>query len=160
MQADRKNIHAPVPEFPGSRFIRLLVPFLIFLTSTFKILLPLCDRSWLLSLFSLFFRLIPAFHDVALREEDAFQQVAPYRFFTQEKFKIHAEVFELFVLGVAHDRAGDFVFLDGEALFVPIDCFRLFDERLHHPGEGSCFFGQFIWRFMVLFGGHCEKGER
>src|SRR6478609_7914311 len=80
------------------------------------------------SLLARFFRLVAELHDVALREEDALQHLAPLRLLAEEELEIHPEVFHLLVLGVLHDRLRLAILLEREALLVPPDRFGLLDQ--------------------------------
>jgi len=78
---------------------------------------------------SFLFRLVAVLHDVAGLEEDALRDLAPFPVPTQQKLEIHAEMLEFLVLRVPHDGSRLAVLLQGEALLVPADRFRFFDER-------------------------------
>src|SRR3954464_13192389 len=61
---------------------------------------------------------------------------------------------ELLVLRVLHDGPRLFVFLDGDALLIPVDRFTFFRERCDHSREGAGFGWQFVRWLMVVFKSH------
>src|SRR4051812_24654644 len=76
-----------------------------------------------LNLIDIFLGLLAMFDNIALFEEDIAHHFAPLRILPQQKFQVHAEVLELFLLRITHDRFGLGVLLNGKTLLVPIDRF-------------------------------------
>src|SRR4051812_42984278 len=70
--------------------------------------------------------LLAVLHDVARCEQDPPQGVTPDGLPAEQELEIHAEVFHLLLLRVVHDRLRLLVLLDGDALLIPSNCFRLF----------------------------------
>src|SRR5205823_12243240 len=66
-------------------------------------------------------RLLAVLDDVALSEQDLAQDRAPRRCAAEQELEVHAEVLELLLLRVAHDRARRLVLLERDALLVPAD---------------------------------------
>src|SRR5947207_1330713 len=85
----------------------------------------------------LLLRLLAGRDDVALREEDRLQDLAPLRLATQQELEVHPEVLELLQLRVLHDRPRLCVLLEREPLLVPADRLRLLDQRRGHARKGA-----------------------
>src|SRR5687767_6243009 len=80
------------------------------------------------ALLARFLGFVTELHDVAFREENPLEHLAPLRLPAQQELQVHAEVLHLLVLRVLHDRARLAILLDREALLVPADRLRLLDE--------------------------------
>src|SRR5919112_506916 len=95
-------------------------------------------------------RLVAELHDVARREQDALEHLAPLRLLAQEELEVHPEVLHLLVLRVLHVRARLTVLLDREPLLVPADRLCFLHQRRDHAGEGARFRGKLFGRFVIL----------
>src|SRR5579883_2128668 len=96
------------------------------------------------------FALLAELDDIAVLEQYLLQRGVPFGLLAQQEGQVHAEVLELFLLRIGHDRAGRLVFLDREALLIPVYGLGLFRERGDHAREGACLLRQLIGRLMVL----------
>src|SRR5438552_4086256 len=93
------------------------------------------DASLQKNLIHIFFRFLAFGNDISLGEEYLLKYFPPRWGAAQEKFQVHSEVLEFFLLGVLHDRFGDCIAFDADTLFVPSDRFGFFLERRDHPRE-------------------------
>ena len=105
-------------------------------------------------LLRVFFGILPVLDDVAFFKKNSLQNLTPRGFPAAEEFEVHAEMLELLLLRVPHDRPGLFIFLDRDALFVPANCLRLFRKRSNHTREGAHLSRKFIGRLVILSSCH------
>src|SRR5690349_14514280 len=68
------------------------------------------------------------FDDFASGEQYRFEFLAPEWGAAEEEFEIHSEVLEFLFLGIFHDGPRFRVAFDSNALLVPANRLRLFDE--------------------------------
>src|SRR5439155_9711491 len=99
-------------------------------------------------------RLLAVLDDVAGLEEDALDDLAEDRLAAEQELEVHAEVLELLLLRVLHDRARLAVALDREPLLVPADRLGLLDQRRADARESARLLGQLARRLVVLVERH------
>lgn len=83
------------------------------------------------------FSLLAVLHDIAFFKENVLHGSTPFGLAPQQKFQVHAKVFEFFLLRILHDGARLRVLLDRETLLIPIDSFCFLDQRLNHACKGA-----------------------
>ena len=92
--------------------------------------------------------------DVSRLEEDLLEGDVPLLVAADEELQIHSEVLELLLLRVLHDRARLCILLECEALLVPADRLRLFDQGSAHASKRPGLIRQLGRRFVVLLESH------